>query len=108
MLAFIAEKEYLAEWIEYVRLNLNCFLNRIVLNCWHSTNNQELEEEGKPSRSLLCIPRIGNKVPKKSGGVSPRKSGGFILELYYPWQAIRLSLKRYMTLLQKKIHSKRC
>lgn len=88
---FIAEKDYLAELIKYVRWNLFLAFN----------NKQELEEEGKPTRSLLCFPGIGNKVPSM-----PEDQGVFILELYYPWQAFRFSKKRYMTLLQKKIHKR--
>lgn len=37
-------------------------------------NKKELEEEGKPTRSLLYIPRIRNKDPNM-----PENQGGFIL-----------------------------
>lgn len=59
---FMAEKDYLAELIKYVSWN-KLFLA--------FNNKQELEEEGKPTKSLLCIPRRGNKVPSmpENGGV---------------------------------------
>lgn len=70
MLAFIAEKEYLAEWIEYVRLNLNCFLNLIVLNCWHST----IKSWRKRANLLgpYCVsPGQETRSPKNQRGFPP-------------------------------------
>lgn len=58
----------------------------------------ELAEEGKATRSLLCIPRIANRVPS-----TPENCFFFILELPYWWQAFRFNKKRCMSLLQEKV-----